>query len=1043
MSTNKSTAFVENVATNSGFGTTTECDRPDRLALGHDVLERIRRQARRAPQRIAVTDSASNVDYQTLDLWSDQVAESLERAGVIEGQIVGVLVTPSVAWVVTMLGILKAGAAFLPLDTGHPRQRLEDLIADAALTAVCTLGEPHPALTSFTGDVIDVAYRDIASPTRPLPRFDGSKLAYVLYTSGSTGKPKAAMLTHQNLNYVVDAYDDVFALGPDDRVAQCARPSFDASLLETFPTLCAGARLVIAGPRVRFPGIEKLNFLIDQHITWLFATPPELAVLPVGPLPALRYLVSGGDRLSADVVGKWASPTRRIVNAYGPTETGVIATFGEVAPDDRQPPIGYPVNGARLYVVDEQLRLCPPGEPGELLIGGDGVGRGYLGQPDLTTQRFIDDPFGDGGLVYRSGDIVRWLADGRLGFIGRGDNQVKIRGMRVEIGEIEAALAEHPDVEQAAVVVHDGRNGEHHLIGYIVVGPGARIEAHEVKTWMADRVPTQLVPTRVMAVDAFPLTHSGKLDRKAFPSPPPEIAESKVAPIGPTEELIARAWAAALPDGVDPGRDDNFLALGGTSIGAASILAALSAARSVTITFSELLEVGSLAELAELVDHREQQGDSTIGQCPESHASSLSTMEEQFTFLARLVPDSAIHAECFEITIHASLDTQAFQQAVDALVQRHEAFRTSYPTVLGESRRMVHENATVPVIVHDCRGSDWARIAAAKAREPFDLANGPLVRIDVFDTGNNEHHVLVRFHHILLDDWSCRLVVAELAQAYQAARAGRPVELPPVSHTVADFAHWQRFTKDHQPDIQWWKTKLDGAIPAELPSDRPHPAIRTNAGARLAREVSPELLTGVRELGAQSGATSFAVMLAGFVGFVRRSVGRDDITIGTISANRTAPGTNSLVGCLVNAVPLRQDVPAETSFRELVAATRRNYLDAHSHAGTPFALLVKKLKVKRRPGVNPLFQISFSANVPTRQPAPGWTVRMTPFHNGTTNFDLGMQVEETEDGTRCCLAYATDLFDHTTAESILDGYLDFLSNAIAAPDSNLTEIGTK
>ncbi|QUR65743.1 non-ribosomal peptide synthetase [Mycobacterium spongiae] len=562
------------------------------------VLERIRSQARRAPQRIAVTDSASSVDYQTLDLWSDQVAESLEHAGVIEGQIVGVLVAPSVAWMVTMLGILKAGAAFLPLDSSHPRQRLEDLIADAAPTAVCTLGEPHSALTSFAGDVINVAYHDIASPTRPLPRFDGSKLAYVLYTSGSTGKPKAAMLTHGNLTYVVDAHDDMFTLGPDDRVAQCARPSFDVSLLETFPTLCAGARLVIAGPQVRLPGIEKLNFLTEHHITWFHSTPPELAVLPVGPLPALRYLVSGGDRLSADVVGKWASPTRRIVNAYGPTETGVIATFGEVSSDDRHPPIGYPVAGARLYVVDDQLRLCPPGEPGELLIGGDGVGHGYLGQPDLTAQRFINDPFGHDGVVYRSGDIVRWLADGRLGFIGRGDNQVKIRGMRVEVGEIEAALAEHPDVEQAAVVISEGHNDDHRLIGYIVIRPGAQIQPQEVKTWMAERVPSQLVPARIMAVDAFPLTPHGKLDREAFPTPPSET-RSAAAPVGASlERTIAGIWATLLEiDRVDV--DDHFFDIGGDSLLLARVQAMVQQECAAEVSLMALLQLPTVRHIAE------------------------------------------------------------------------------------------------------------------------------------------------------------------------------------------------------------------------------------------------------------------------------------------------------------------------------------------------------------------------------------------------------------------------------------------------------------
>jgi amino acid adenylation domain-containing protein len=1023
----------------------------------HRVVEA---HAARTPDVTALEWVGGSMTYGELDARANRLARLLVRRGVRPGDRVALMVESSPEMIVGQLAAWKAGAAYLPLDPATPAERAAFVLRDAGASVLLARAARAATLPASGIDVVPVddlggmAEGEVDAPLGM--ETDSRAAAYVIYTSGSTGTPKGVEVEHAQLANLVGWHLRAFGLGAADRCTQLAGVGFDACAWETWPVLAAGAALHLVDDDTRLspPALQRL--LIDHRITVSFASTPLAEALLRLSWPAdaaLRVLLTGGDALR---VRPAADLPFRLVNAYGPTECTVVATAGPVAGEDadgRAPSIGGAIGGARAWVVDVALRLVPASVPGELCVGGAGVARGYVGRPALTAERFVPDPYSEepGGRMYRTGDRVRWLADGSLEFLGRLDHQVKVRGVRIEPGEVEAALLALPGVRAAVAAVRPDSRGEARLLAWVEAD--GSIDAAGMREALRRTLPEAMVPSAVVVLDAFPLTLNGKVDRARLPEPGPAAASAPSRALTPAEEILAGIWAEVL--GAAPASpEDDFFALGGHSLLATRVVSRVREAFGAELPLRAVFEASTLADLAARAEAARRGGAPrrlpALAAGPREGEAPASYAQRGLWLLDRLRAEGAAYTVPAAVRLSGALDAGALHRALRELVRRHESLRTVFAERDGEPVQVIIPAGNVTVAVDDlsalpieAREAEVQRRAAQAARARFDLSRGPLFRAALLCLAADEHVLLLTLHHAVSDGWSMEVLFRELSALYGAFAAGLPSPLAEPALQYADFARWQREHLSALFDEQeaWWARALAGA-PAvlDLPADRPRPAVRDGRGARARMELSAGTTAALEALARRQGATPFMVLLAGFQALLGRLCGTTEVVVGTPTAGRGDCALEGLIGFFVNPVALRADLSGDPTFGELVERTRDRALAAWDRQELPFERVARAAGADPAAPHAPVFQVMFALqNAPAVSSSLG-ELGMEPVEHAweAAKYDLTVQWHPSADGLRGTIDYATDLFDGATVRALAARYLRLLDAAALDPAQPLS-----
>jgi amino acid adenylation domain-containing protein len=968
-----------------------------------------------------VVDDDLSLSFGELRDRSERVARTLVARGVRRGDVVGVRLPRSAAVVPVLLGVWLAGAAYLPLDPGFPQERLDFMVEDSGARTVLSTADPD----------------DVPSGAVVLPEVTGADLAYVMYTSGSTGRPKGVLVPHAAVLNLLSSLTREWRLGADDRVVAVTTLSFDISVLELFGPLLVGARLVVASAGQAADPLLLADLLASSGCTVMQATPSTWRMLldsgwrPAGALRAW----CGGEALPPEVARDLLAAGLQVGNQYGPTETTIWSTAGDVV-DERAINLGHPIDNTEVFVLDANLTAVPAGAVGELFIGGTGVAHGYLGRAGLTAERFVPSPFGSGDRLYRTGDLVRFSHDGTLQFAGRADAQVKVRGHRVEPGEVEARLSEHPAVAEAVVVAHGDR-----LVAYVTGDhPPSTAAARE---FLRESLPDYMIPSTVVTLDRVPRTLNGKVDRNALPNPTgPDADSPRVAPRTDLEAVIRRVWADVLD--VDPTAIsvfDGFFDLGGHSMLATRVVGRLSDELGRRVHLRHLFEHPTVAALAaELAQGAGERVESRpLVRLADRDVVPLSSGQRRLWFLHRLSgPDPAYNIPV-ALRLSGELDPAALTAALDDVLVRHESLRTVFPDIDGTPQQVVLDLAATPSRLTFADHTEAAFTAAARHR--FDLTTEIPFHAWLFRVSPAEHVLLVVLHHIAGDDSSLRPFLRDFAAAYTARHAGNAADWAPLPVQYADYAVWHENSHGElAAQLDFWRRELDG-LPTELrlPVDRRRPVVATNDGDTVRFPVEPALHTGVAELAGQHGATPFMVWQAAVALLLTRFGAGTDVPIGTPLDARSHPALEDLVGLFLNALVLRTDTSGNPTFAQLLARVRDTDLAAHEHGGVPFDQLVEALNPPRSMSTHPLFQVvvAHQGTQWADPDLPGLTVRVEYVDGGVAKFDLGFVITEAADGE---LVYATSLFDRATAESLVSGLLRLVRQALAQPDRPIGDL---
>ncbi|MEV3991289.1 amino acid adenylation domain-containing protein [Streptomyces sp. NPDC049837] len=1029
-----------------------------------DVFEA---RAAAAPHKEAVVLGAGQVGYAELNTRANRLARLLADRGVGPEQVVAVMLPRTPEMVVAALAVLKAGAAYLPVDAAYPVDRIAYMLDDAHPVALLTdtatagrtaglgvdtlvLDEPETAgrLAALPGT--DLTDTDRVSPLRP------GHPAYIIYTSGSTGRPKGVVVAHTGLLAMVDSLVERFGLDADTRVLQFASFSFDASVWEFMLALLTGGTLVIADEECRTPGAPLVDLINRARINLAGLPPVVVGGLPEGAnLPADLRLAVAGEAVPAEIVERWSAHVR-LYNGYGPTEAVVSSTVSGPLTGTGRPPIGRPTTAHRVYVLDRHLAPAPVGVVGELYVGG-GLARGYLARPELTAQRFVADPFGPAGeRMYRTGDLVRWLPDGELDYVGRADDQVQLRGFRIELGEITSALLAQTGIDQATVIVREDEAGDRRLVAYVVAADPAALSDSSLSGTLRERLaqslPDYMVPSAVVALEAMPLTPQGKLDRKALPAPDIAGAARGRGPRTPVEEILCGLFADILSV-PHVSIDDDFFEIGGHSLLATRLISRARTALGVELPIRALFEARTVSALAAVVEAAGHARPPLLPAPKDTERPLSFTQQRQWFLNRRQERADGTYNTPMAFRLTGRLDAAALQAALTDVAERHEVLRTVIPDNDGvPSLRVLDARTGGPVLkARTVTEEGLAGALAAEADQGFDLTAEPPLRVRLLSTGPDECVLLLVFHHIAFDGWSIVPLLTDVSTAYRARCAGRAPQWAPLPVQYADFAVWQRelLGSEDDPDsvvsgqLAFWRDALAG-LPEELalPTDFPRPEVPGSSGDVVMFDLEPELHGALVEIARQTGTTEFIVFQAALSALLTRLGAGTDIPLGVSVAGRTDEALNDLVGMFINSLVLRGDTSGDPTFRELLDRLRETDLAAYSHQDVPFDQVVDALKPARSLSRHPLFQVVLSVQSHGDQPLtlPGLTVKPEYVGSDRAKLDLVMELLPWpgEGGMRGLFNFSTDLFTRATAERMVAQFQQVLRTVAADPDVRLS-----
>ena len=1038
----------------------------------------IAEQAARTPEATAVLFKDQALSYRELNERSNQLAHYLRSLGVGPDKRVGIAIERSCEMIIALLGILKSGGAYLPLDPTYPQERLAELLADAtphvllteqSLTAQLPLKNAPQKMTFVYLDSDGPLIRQ-QSKQNPDNIIEQDNLAYVIYTSGSTGKPKGVMIPHRAILNHNLAVANLFQLVPEDRVWQFATINFDGALEEIFPTLIRGATLALRDDHI--PAPNQLNQLVEQASISVLNFPTaywaqwvnELFISKQTLPDCLRLVIVGGEKVERASYDQWRQVSQNHdvlwLNGYGPTETTVACIFYQAADDvavGHEVPIGRPIANTNVYILDENRQPVPVGLPGELYIGGEVLARGYLHQADLTAERFVANPFltaapeKEAPRFYKTGDIARYLPDGNIEFLGRTDRQVKIRGYRIEPGEVEAVLLQHPNVRQTAVLARTNESNHKQLVAYVVPQTENKPPTKALRRFLQQKLPDYMIPAAFVTLDVMPLTPSGKIDRKALPEPDKvraALAQPYEKPRTIQEQMLSEVWANVLQ--VDQvGIHDNFFDLGGHSLLATQVVSRLEKTTGMSIPLRSLFERPTVADLSATLDQARRTSDLTpppILPVARDGEIPLSFAQERMWFLHQLAPhDHAYHIPVV-LKYRQAINREALQKAIDVMVARHESLRTIFLAADGVPRQKILppysvtineiDLTSIPVVDQE---TAVIQLIQADTRLPYDLTAAPPWRLTLFRLNDELHVFYFAFHHILMDQWSIVVLWQDFYALYNAYLRDETPALPALDIQYADFSVWQRNWLQGPAlanMLAYWRNQLADMPVLDLPTDHPRPPVQTFTGATEFLYLSPTLTESLHTFSRQAQISPFMLLLAVFKMLLARYAGQTDIAVGVPVANRHYLAVEPIIGTFVNTLVVRTDLSGDPTFAQLIARVRDVLLDAYAHQELPFEKLVSEIVETRDLSHTPLVQVLFNmTNAPfDYEQAAESPISFMTFDRGAAQFDLSVNVvmeKHLPIEPQVIVEYNTRLFEQGTIRRLLAHFETLLSAAVA------------
>ncbi|RON25158.1 non-ribosomal peptide synthetase [Pseudomonas brassicacearum] len=1034
---------------------------PVQLSTTLLVHEQIAAQAAATPNALALQVVGQSLSYMELNTQANRLAHRLIANGAGPGSRVGLALHRGPQLIVSLLAVLKSGAAYVPLDPSYPAERLRHMIDDSRLDVLlCESG-----LLDNSQGVRRLSLDDnVGFPeSDPQNHAVAEDLAYVIYTSGSTGQPKGVAIAHAALREFCQSAADYSVLSAADRVLQFATFSFDGFVEQCFPALCVGAALIMRGDELWDAGrlaaeiVEQGVTVADLPAAYWYLLARDCASGVVRDLGDLRQVHVGGEAMSVEGLRLWHQAGLshvRLLNTYGPTEATVVSSVHECRLEDASDafgiPIGRAIAGRALYVLDASGHLLPYGGVGELCIGAPTcLAQSYFDRPALTAERFLPDPFArePGARLYRSGDLARYNADGNLEYVGRIDHQVKIRGFRIEMGEIEACLQARDDVREAAVIAQDGTQ----LVAYVVANDALVSETdylERLKTDLRQSLPEYMVPSHLILLARLPLNNNGKLDRRALPRIEASDAQRDfVAPAQGLESQLALIWQDVLQ--VERvGRNDNFFALGGHSLLVLQVISRVRQQLHLELSVSSLFSAATLAEFAERAALANISGQPLLQPAPVDQPPMLSYAQQRQWILWQLDPQSPAYNIPAALRLKGSLNFDALHKAFAQLQARHQTLRTTFEQDGQQARPVLHETLALQL---EQRTLDQSSVDSAVAEEnarPFDLRNGPLWRVLLLQVNTDEHVLVLTVHHIAADGWSMQVMVDEFSALYQAAVDGRAAGLPSLPVNYSDYARWQRDwleAGEGARQLAWWGEQLAGSqTPLELPSELSRPARRSERGASLMLNVDRGLLAGLRQRAQEQQVTLFMLLLASFQTLLHRQSGQSSISVGVPSAGRSRLETEGLIGFFINTQVLRTQIDGQQPFCALLQQVKQVALDAQAHQDVPFEQLVDALQPDRSLNHSPLFQVLYNhqqqLGASVERSVAGLQVERLHWQQQTTQFDLVLDTQEQGDALDASLTYATDLYDEASMQRLAEQWLNLLRAVVNDPQQRVAEL---
>ena len=1009
----------------------------------HELFEE---QVKRTPQNIAVAYENNKLTYNELNEKANCLAGYLRENGVGPESIVGLILDKSLEMIIAIIGILKAGGAFLPIDSQYPEERIKYMLEDSKARILLTqssLIEKISALT-FDGKIIDV--NDEKYYQYSCCNIDNinsvNDLAYVIYTSGSTGRPKGVAINNRGMINSILFMADAFNIQEGERELQFASYSFDASVCEIFTALIKGAELYIPSREVINNTKQMQEYLIKNKITAAIFPPPYLNNLEYDKKMQLKTLITAGSETTSELLDKWKNDVA-YVNAYGPTETSICAATWQYSNEGslRRVPIGRPIDNTNIYIVDKNNKLQPIGIPGELCVSGEGLARGYLNRPELTTEKFVENPFTAGTRMYRTGDLARWLPDGNIEFLGRIDQQVKIRGFRIELGEIENQLLKNESIREAAVLDKQDEQGDKYLCAYIV--SEREIAVSELRKSLARVLPDYMIPEYFMRIGEIPLTPNGKINRRALPEPCGKINTGieYVPPRNETEEKLIEIWNQVLS--VEKiGIDDDFLTLGGHSLKAIKIVSIIQKEFGVLISAGEIFSNPTVRQLGEYLGKTKECTYSSIEAVEEKEVYNVSSAQKRLFALNQFSKSETNYNIPIVMIVEGSLQKNKVEEAFSKLVNRHEAFRTSFELKDGEIMQRIHKEVKFRMEYKEINGSQEEIIQSQinKFIKPFDLANAPLLRVKLLKLSEKKYILMLDMHHIISDGTSMSIIMDEFARLYKGE------SLEEVKVQYKDYSAWEN--KMIASDVmkkqeEYWIKRFSDEIPVlDLPADYPRPSIQNFEGASLSFSVDKQLAEKLKRVSKANGATLYMTLLSAYYVLLSKYSGQEDIIVGSPIAGRSHADLQNTVGMFVNTLAIRNYPEESKNFSKFLQEVKESALGAYGNQDYQFDRLVEKLDIRRDLSRNPLFDVMFVLqNTDTKEiELDNIKIKQYEYESRISKFDITLEAEEKEEEIEFRIEYCTKLFKRETIERMIRHFTNILEIAADNPEIKLAEI---
>ncbi|SEE23267.1 amino acid adenylation domain-containing protein [Tenacibaculum sp. MAR_2010_89] len=1021
----------------------------DRLLLGlnttkvnydleETVLDMFRSKVEEFPNSIALVMEGKKLTYQELDARSDLWATHLMNLGVLKGSIVGLMMTRSLEMITGILGIMKAGGAYLPINVDQPLSRTHHMLEECKVSFVLSnlndLSEEIKANYSYlSSSVLD---KKLNVNKKELPVVTSDDAAYVIYTSGSTGNPKGVLVAYKGITNLNCFQREFFDIGTADRILQFSPYYFDASVEQIWLALTSGGKMVLIGREVLLDPTLFKNYLLENKITYLHSTPSFLENLPIDELPFLKIVISGGEKCTPSLANKFLGKSR-FINEYGPTEGTVVSMAYEVLEKlNTNVPIGRPIANTQAYILDKDLNLLPEGTIGELYIGGVHLAEGYVNNVTLTEERFIGNPFGKGSL-YKTGDLVKWLPEGDLEYLGRNDHQVKIRGYRIELGEIESVLEEVPSINQALVLAH-GTGVNKQLVAYLCCNEV--IEEQDIILLLSGMLPDYMVPLSYIYLDSFPLNANGKIDRKSLPIPNLIDKEAYVAPTNETETSLVHIWSEILDleeNAVSITSD--FFRLGGHSLLAITLLNKVNKIFNVEVSLRDLFSYRTILELSTYILEKDHVQFESIPKALESESYPLSSAQRRMYFLYEYEKDGTSYNMPTFYRVGRDLDVSQLDKAFKELVSRHQVLRTVFELIDGHPVQQVLKDVNFEIDYKQGAASDIKNYVSEFV-QPFNLAENLPYRVSLIDITGEDYLLMIDSHHIINDGVSNGILTRDIWSLYYGE------SLPNLSIEYIDYSVWQQ-SESYQDLVsnhkKYWLDKYREELTAlELPTDYPRSQVRNNEGGVHSLILNKKQSEELRKIAASEGVTMYTLFLGIYTILLSKLSNQEDIVIGTPTAGRLHADMEDVVGMFVNTLALRNQVTSGTSFQDFLSGLQTDTLMAFDHQLFQYEELVDALDVSRDSGRNPLFDVFYSYNQEKTYVEESERLKVVGYEvdYNVAKFDLELDVVEQEEGCGIFFSYSLSLFNEKTIERFSKGFEKIIAEILVDKEIEISKI---